>query len=358
MSNQDSDRLSWEQLDTQLLGEAMVNTIRNLESEDKEVRKKALFDLYDICWESANPYWKTAFAIPFLLQRIQQEIDEYLLDIIIWNIAIFASGDPSFSEAVDKGINLYLDLLESESVDLKISTVYLLSFCKTDPALICNILCEHFHREPEEMVRATIPLCLIFLSKITPVATTFFEGILKSNAEDAVKFCAATALAYIAGKHMTDEAMELLVSLWDDSNLLDRMAAYYDYDCPMVDTHCLRLLDYLKNLSDRHLAKIVPILWQEENKYYAAEDAYDLVFKDRPFEQKKFPEGIIIDDLTESQQVLVQLVIHGTDDHRSRNCGNSILRLLGLHPLPPDGKWSAPEKLMGFVNGEPLEYDK
>ena len=358
MSNQDSDRLSWEQLDTQLLGEAMVNTIRNLESENKEVRENALHDLFDICWDRGNSYWKTAFAIPFLIQRIQQEPDEYLLDLTVWNIAHFASGDSSFIEKVNQGINLYLDLLESESVDLRISTVYLLSFCQKDPARIRNRLCDHFHTEPEEMVRATIPLCLVFLSKIIPVDTSFFEEILKSNAEDAVKFCAVTALAYIAGKNMTDEAMELLVSLWDDSNLLDRLAAYYDYDCPMVTTHCLRLLDYLKNLSDRHLAKIVPIIWQEKNRYYKIEDAYDLFLKYRPFEQKKFPEGITIDDLTESQQVLVRLVTDDTDDYRSRNCGNSILRLLGLHPGSPSGKWSAPEKLIGFVNGEPLEYDK
>lgn len=245
MTIKDSPKLSWEQLDRELLGENMVKAIRNLESEDKVVREKALFDLHDICWYGSElPYWKKAFTIPFLIQHIQRESEEYLLETTIWSIAHFTENR-LFDEEVNKGINLYLDLLESESesVELRIFTIYLLSFCKKDPDIICEKLCGHFQRESAEMVRATIPLCLVFLSKITPVDISFFQEILKSNAEDAVKFCAVTALAYIAGKNMTDETMELLVSLWDDSKLLDRLAAYYDYDCSMADTHGLKLVE-------------------------------------------------------------------------------------------------------------------
>jgi len=186
--------------------EDIVNDIRHLASDNKEIRKKALWDLYDLCCHQGNLYWQAAFVAPFLIERLRHELEPDLLDRILGDLVHLATGEPSGDTSeelywargtygqVYKEIDVYLDLLEHSSSQVRIAAIYTLAFCKRDAAIICTKFCKHFRNESEEMVRATIMFCLAFISDSTPVYPAFFEEILNSDDADIVKLAAANGI--------------------------------------------------------------------------------------------------------------------------------------------------------------------
>ena len=139
----------------------IVNDIRHLASDNKEVRKKALWDLFELCWHQGTLYWQAAFVAPFLIERLRHESEPDLLDIILRNLVHLATGFPTGKTSeelywaratygqVYREIDVYLDLLEHSSSQVRIAAVYILAFCKRDAAMICTKLCRHFDNEPE-----------------------------------------------------------------------------------------------------------------------------------------------------------------------------------------------------------------
>ncbi len=150
----------------------------------------------------------------------------------------------------------------------------------------------NFRNEPEEMVRATIPYCLAFISDNTPVDTMFFEEILNSDDAEIVKLAAGNTLAYVAGENMPEYALSILQRLWENTKLVDRLAKHSD---PIETIHDKRLLDFLKPLNDRQIAKIIPRIWQEWGEYYRDLDAIELAFGDL-FRKKKKAEILVLRD--------------------------------------------------------------
>jgi len=144
------------------------------------------------------------------------------------------------------------------------------------------------------MVRATIPYCLAFVSDNTPVDNRFFEEILNSNDADIVKLAAGNTLAYVAGENMPEYALSILVRLWENTKLVDRLAKHSD---PMETIHYKKLLDFLTPLSDRQIAKIIPSIWQEWGEYYRDLDEIELASGNLFGRKKRLPEGTTIHDL-------------------------------------------------------------
>lgn len=349
------------------LREEIVNDIRHLASDNKEVRKKALWDLFDLCWHQGTLYWQAAFVAPFLIERLPHESEPNLLEIIIVSLAHLATGFPSgdTSEELDwaratygqvyKEIDVYLDLLEHSSSQVRIAAIYILAFCQRDAAMICTKLCRHFDNEPEEMVRATIPYCLAFVSDNTLVDPVFFEEILNSDDTDIVKLAAGNTLAYVAGENMPEYALSILVDLWENTNLVDRLAKHSD---PMETIHYKKLLDFLTPLSDRQIAKIIPSIWQEWGEYYRDLDAIELASGNLFGSKKRLPEGTTIHDLTDSQRAVLRLIAYNTSSTGQKIYYRGKLEFIGIGtPAYQKDMSSAREKLLRFLNGEKLEYD-
>ena len=65
----------------------MLGVIQSLASYDFEARKEALTDLFDMIWHQGTLSWSASFAVPFLIERLQQEpeaelLEEILLDLV------------------------------------------------------------------------------------------------------------------------------------------------------------------------------------------------------------------------------------------------------------------------------------
>nr|WP_201280344.1 HEAT repeat domain-containing protein [Hassalia byssoidea] len=228
------NNIEWNRIDAPDIDKNMLGVIQSLASYDFEARKEALTDLFDMIWHQGTLSWSASFAVPFLIERLQQEPEAELLENILLDLVHLGTGS-SFCDAhqnlsiyedkrntlefqqqmqeelegvratyqaVYKGVNIYFDLLEHESPQVRIAAAYTLSCCKSEAARICTKLYARFSCEPDELVKATISLCLAFLSKSTPVQIAFFEQVLKSNESDIVKLSAAITLAYIASEHM------------------------------------------------------------------------------------------------------------------------------------------------------------
>ncbi|GET40544.1 hypothetical protein [Microseira wollei] len=370
--------VDWEQLETEL-GADMVSAIRHLSSDEKDVRSLALNDLFDLSWHQGSLLWRAAFAVPFLIEHLQRESEEDLLYRILIDLAHIGTGTsfcdlrkdsslyastrntPEFQEqmeeelywmektyeAVYKGVDVYLNLLEHDAPKARIGAAYTLSCCKADAARICDRMRDRFHKESEEMVKATLPLSLAILSNNTPLEPAFFEEVLDANSSrDIVKLSAAIALAYIPGTNMSENARQTLVHLIEKPDLFVRLCNHYENH--MATAHNLIVSDFLWRLNDEQMAHIIPVLAQKvEELPYGYKTLIELAFQDN-----KLQEGITIHELTESQQFVLRAI---ANDDRLWKLSNyfisSILKDLGIKGSP------LREKLIRFLNGDTLHYD-
>ncbi len=304
------NNIKLDQLDPELIGEDTIRAIHNLASDDKNVRSDALLDLWDMTWHQGDLSWSASIVVAFLRQRLQKESDTGLLYNILIDLAHLATGSsPSYArkdlpmyqdisntsefqeqieeelhgmdltyQSVYKGVNIYLDLLEHESPKIRIAAAYTLSCCQPDAARICTKLCIVFRQESEEMVKATIPLCLAILSKSTPLDTRFFQEVLNSNESDIVKLSAAIAFAYIAGKTMPKNAFNFLLHLIAKPNLFATLSAHYEN--PMATAHHLLLIDFLTRLNRQQMAELILTIAQQPEEIrdnYLVADLQEIV---------------------------------------------------------------------------------
>jgi len=180
----------------------------------------------------------------------------------------------------------------------------------------------------------------------TPVDTAFLEEVLNSNEGDLVKLAAAIALAYVARENMSDNALEMLVHLLNQPKLFLTLSEHYEL--PMATAHNnLLLINFLTRLNDQHMAKVVRVLTQAWGLPHYPELLLELVFQ-----WKTLPEGTTINDLTEAQQYAMRAIANSTSTEKEMIYGNRTLNTLRIK-----GRFTR-EKLLDFLNGERLEYDK
>ena len=84
------DSIRWDELE-HAYGEAsdVPQMIRYLASPDAEVREGALWSLYGNIWHQGTVYEATAYAIPFLLELLEQSVveDKHAILIYLSNLA-------------------------------------------------------------------------------------------------------------------------------------------------------------------------------------------------------------------------------------------------------------------------------
>ena len=331
--NENFNNINWDEINEPDIHEDMLFAIRNLASNDEDIRSESLSNLFDFIWHQGTLSPKSAFAVPFLIARLQQEKQPEILDEILLMLTALGTGSsycdahqvlPTYEDrrntvefkeqmqeeltwvsatyaAVYKGISVYLDLLGHESNNVRMSAAYALSCCRQNVAKICSKLYATFSCESDELVKATIPLCLVHLSQRTPVQIAFFEEILKSNESDIVKLSAAVSLAYIAGEHMSDNAFDVLIHKLQKPNLLIRLCEHYDLS---VATNGLIIIDFFSRLNHEHIGIVISKLLKIEKIPYVIDDLFELVFNSRII-----PEGSLFQDLTDTEQLIIKAVI-------------------------------------------------
>ena len=205
---------------------------------------------------------------------------------------------------------------------------------------------QHFACESDEMVKATIPLCLAFISKSTLVDADFCEEIVNSNESDIVKLSAGVSLAYIVGENISGDAFNLLLSLIKNEKLFTRLCEHYDN--PMATAHHSMIIDFFSRLDDSKLARVLVVLAESGQQIYE----WDLLLE-LAFNCQNISQGTTIDRLTEPQQVILRLIADSITTDQERLNRNGILIFMGIRQ---EGL-AAREKLISFLNGEPLKYD-
>ncbi|MEB3178009.1 MAG: hypothetical protein VKL59_03060 [Nostocaceae cyanobacterium] len=369
--------IEWERIQAAGIREEMLCTIRNLSSDNKEVRKQMLTDLFDRIWYQGTLSWSSAFAASFLIERLQQEQEPELLERILLHLVHLGTGsaycdpqtDLSISQdrlnttgfqmereqelegvnatyqVIYKGINIYLNLLENDSPNVRIAAAYTLTCCQPDADKICNRMYMWFRFEVDESVKVHLLLCLAILSNSTFVDPTFFQEVLNSQKSDLVKLSAAVSLADVAGKNISNEAVEILVYLLNKPNLFRTL--YADYQSPMSTAHCLSIIDFLHRLNEQQKAKIIPVLIKVWGLPFCVDDLIYLAFG-----QQKILLGSTVYDLTQTQRLLLQAI---ADDNHTWNPTDKLVRPI-LNDLGIKGS-QLREKLIRFINGERLKYE-
>ncbi len=307
------------------------------------------------------------FLVQFLVECLQKESEPEILDLILFHLAHLATVSPcrptqvalewvlATYDEVYEGIDIYLDLLAHPSPQVRIAAAYTLSCCKSEVATrICSQLSRRFDGEPDVMVRSTILLCLAFLNEKISVSPGLFESILNSKEEEIVKLAGVCALAYVTGENMPDYACDLLVHLWDKPQWLKRLANHYDRR--MVKIHRQRLVDFIRPLGHRHAGQTIPVLWKGI-QYYQFE-AIDLAFAEIAFGIEKLPEGIRIHDLTDNQQLVLRLIADTTKTGQEPIYRKRTLKFIGIGQVSPSDGYYARKKLLSFLNGAKVKYDK
>ncbi len=374
--------LDWENIDAPDIHEDILDCIKKLASSDEDVRKIAESELFDMIWHQGSIGYQSAFPVPYLIERLKYETNLEILESILLDLAHLATGT-SFCEthqnlsyykdrrdteefqermkeeilyanathtAVYKGIDIYLNLLEHDSYLIRIAAAYTLSCCKVNLDRICFSLYARFDQESDEMVKVNISLCLAFINKTYPIQISFFEDILKSDESDIVKLTAGIALAFVAGVNMSDEFLEIFAKQLEKTEIFENLREHYENY--MLTAHYTSVVEYLINLNDRQITKILPALKKIWADSYYLDDLVDFVFRD-----EIIAEGSTINDLTENQKIVLQTVIENTITGQEQIYEYG-LKFMGIKCISSSLGSYARDKLIRFMNGEKLKYDE
>jgi hypothetical protein len=373
--------IAWNRIEAPGIHEDMLFKIKSLASTYKEVRLLALTDLFDMIWHQGSLSWSASFAVPFLIERLQQEPEPELLEDILFDLVHLGTGSSycdihqnlciydgkrntrdfqeqlkeelvwvrATYEAVYKGVSVYSDLLEHDLPDVRIAAAYTLSCCKPYATKICRKMYARFRRESDELVKTAILFCLAFLSKNTPVQIAFFEEVLKSKQSDFITLSAGVALAYIAGEHMSDEALEILIGKIEKPNLFSRLCEHYEN--PMLTANGLFPFDFFTRLDNRQMGQIIPVL----TKVWPIDSCADLLLY-LVFGQSQIPEGATVYDLTPNQRVIIKAIADNASTGQEMLYRDGTLNFMGICAVSQSAGSQARDKLLGFLNGQRLEY--
>ncbi|MGL5807347.1 MAG: hypothetical protein ACRC2R_15555 [Xenococcaceae cyanobacterium] len=249
--------VDWQAISSEA-SEYMTNTLFALYSEDLSTRKQALDDLFEICWHQGSVSEKSYLAIPCMIERLETETDIDLLEWLISKIYHIGTGTsyhdthqtlihyrerketPEYQAKIveelnwvdavtrefNKGVEVYLKLLEHYSPKIRFEAIYCLSCCLANTEYICHQLYDRFTNESDGKIRTIIPLCLAFMSNTEAIDLAFLEKIIDLEASDLVKLSASIALAFITKEKLSDRYMDNLIVLITKPNLFKSICEY------------------------------------------------------------------------------------------------------------------------------------
>jgi HEAT repeat protein len=256
------DTIDWGNL-SHAYGEAsdVPEIIRALTSDDAEIREEAIDELHGNIWHQGTVYEATAYAVPFLIELLQEDTVSGK-DGILGLLSAIAEGSSyidvhqdmdyfhgehdtlEFSlklareldfvrrahEAVVAGTDVFVSLLSDANAKTRVWSLHTLSTCRERCEQVETALWERFAREANAEVKAGMMLCLRDLwkrrmksptSRIEPGQARQLNRlgeIMRSPHEQAlVRFSAALSLVGWLEADARDEAFSLVEEFADES---------------------------------------------------------------------------------------------------------------------------------------------
>lgn len=281
--------------------EDVPHLLRDLTSPDEQLRGNARGTLYTNIYHQGTVYQASAYAVPFLVEILQQETVSEREEVLVllahlaqgntyhrqhWHLyteerkqapALHAELEEGLFwvektyEAVSAGLPLYCSLLEDPDPKLRMAALRLLGSLSREAAQIVSLLVERFSTERDQRVQASLLFTLGAL--LARQKEAFFpawhllEKGLGEGQTDLVRLAAAMALVWTRRPETPARAYDLLLEriqypdplddlynelLWAESRLVfDVIRSFYALPPSFSSLLVPRLLQVLESLDQR-----------------------------------------------------------------------------------------------------------
>lgn len=277
------NRVDWSKL-THAYGPAtdVPKLLRALASSDEDKRESAIYDLYGNIWHQGTVYQATAYAVPFLVEllKVPKVTGK---DAILILLAHLANGHSyhdvhqhlpmlkakaatsewqgripvelewvrAATKAVKAEKDTYIQLLSDAEASVRAATVYLLAgLDKPDPKLSI-LLAEHYKKENNELVRASLLMGFGIVAGETEPNRSFLIKALTTETSPVAKLGATFGLVRLCPNQVPQEALEtLLEAVWAP----DRFKPFEESPWGQVDGLDQLVTDHLARLEGQSAA--------------------------------------------------------------------------------------------------------
>ncbi|HEX2913280.1 MAG TPA: hypothetical protein VH186_20930 [Chloroflexia bacterium] len=242
------DKIDWSKL-LHAYGPAsdVPGLLRELTSAEEEVRDAAYGELYSNIWHQGTVYEASSYAVPFLIELLEQpEVREKervlgLLEAIAHGSSYNAAhADLTIFEkesqteeyqremqiqlgwvrqaylAVREGLPVYRVLLNHPEPAVRAGAADLLATFteKEEAPASARLLLARFSREENSAVKNSLVTSLGFLAKPGTAEAELLHGLLSARHEEPLlRQLAAAALSRVMGESVPEEAVEILVKV-------------------------------------------------------------------------------------------------------------------------------------------------
>jgi HEAT repeat protein len=225
--------------------------IRALASQDREARARAQYDLYGTLWNQGTVYQATQFAVPYLVELLEESdtVDRPWLLIYLSALAHGAShheihqdlmlydgerDTPEFRAkivrelewvaaaniAVRRGLDVYRRLLTHDDPSTRASAAYLLGGLRQETATTVPVLKARLDEEEDIVARASIAEALGSLGD-EPLIRMRLLDLVQHDVAPYVRWAAARTLAFLAGDGAPEGVEDALIELLGDPSMLE-----------------------------------------------------------------------------------------------------------------------------------------
>lgn len=219
--------------------------LRDLASPHEQIRSRALGTFYTNIYHQGTVYQASAYAVPFLLELVQEESVPERDEIVVL-LAHLAVGDaynrqhlrfyneeriqdPQFQqdmveqifwvdrthEAVRSGLPLYIRLLKYPDVPMRMSASRLLSTFREEAAQILPVFSQRLQHEQDHRVRAclfySIGALIARQADNYPEAIALLAQALVEAETELVRVAAAMALLWTGSSEMPPRALDMVL---------------------------------------------------------------------------------------------------------------------------------------------------
>jgi HEAT repeat len=236
------DTVPWHDL-THAYGSAadVPGLIRKLASRRRPRREAALRELYGNIWHQGTVYEATAYAVPFLMELVQDR-SVHERELILELLAILANGhsyievhshldpprdDPAYAAelaserewvrqaraAVLDGFHVYLRLLDDPDPAVRTGAAYALGGLHERAAESHAALHLRLDQEPAARAKAQMLQTLGKLAKSEPETLHRLQVALGVCEHPFVRLAAATMLTEVLGEETPSEAVDILIAV-------------------------------------------------------------------------------------------------------------------------------------------------
>lgn len=335
--------------------------LRQLTSDDEQVRQQAMGKLGSSIYHQGSLYPATAYAVPYLIALLQEPtvqgkeailgllnaiVNTYPLDEQMWSVYIGAWGGMSghipyqdCHAAIEAAIPVYIALLEAPILILRLEAANILTRFPERAQELWPVLLAALEREPTEAGRADLVLALGRLARRLPEKLAFFLERFQADQSELGVFAAALVVVQMAKETTPEDVAQFLIRV-----MLQPPASLDLYlRLPCGGTYPWSTsLWALANLGRARLTPLVSVvvehLQQIRNTYGAlalfARLLLFIVFDDHP-ERGRPPRAA--EALTEAQRHLLLVLL---EQEQIWHDGN-LLSLFRAYGLPGDRKQMA-----------------